>query len=179
MGDGSIILNISIELSINIYFKVKIMDIKKLFVVGLFLVAVVSMAAISAETANEALNITLDDIQFKIPEGYEVVEQEVDAENDINETEDIDGTAIDNETSTEYKNAAGDELEIKIGARDNQKIDSINPAGAEKKNIAGKDGFLIKDTDDGKDQFKFEYLQDGKIVKITAVSEDIISQVIA
>ena len=32
--------------------------------------------------------------------------------------------------------------------------------------------------DDGKNKFKFEYLQDGKIVKITAVNEDIISNAI-
>ncbi|MEE0943258.1 MAG: hypothetical protein UIB63_09115 [Methanobrevibacter sp.] len=37
----------------------------------------------------------------------------------------------------------------------------------------------VKEKDDGKDKYKFEYLQDGKIVKISAVSENIISQVIA
>ena len=67
-------------------------------------------------------------------------------------------------------------MEIQVGSKNNQKIDSINPGG-DKKNIAGKDGFLIKDMDDGKNKYKFEYLQDGKIVKITAVSEDIIGQV--
>ncbi|AMD18334.1 hypothetical protein TL18_10130 [Methanobrevibacter sp. YE315] len=151
------------------------MNMKRLLVLGVFLFAVVSMAAISAETTQE---ITLDGIHFKIPEGYTAVEKELDAAN-LTETEDIDGTAVDTEASSEYKNAAGDELEFKVGTRDNQKIDSINPANAEKKNIAGKDGFLIKESDDGKDKFEFEYLQDGKIVKITAVSEDIISQVIA
>ena len=151
------------------------MNMKRLLVLGVFLFAVVSMATISAETTQE---ITLDGIHFKIPEGYTAVEKELDAAN-LTETEDIDGTAVDTEVTSEYKNAAGDELEFQVGARDNQKIDSINPANAEKKNIAGKDGFLIKETDDSKDKFEFEYLQDGKIVKITAVSEDIISQVIA
>ena len=69
-------------------------------------------------------------------------------------------------------------LNVHVGVKNNQKIDSINPGG-EKKTISGKDGFLIKEKDDGKDKYKFEYLQDGKIVKISAVSEDIISQVIA
>lgn len=150
---------------------------KKILVVGLFILAVFSIAAISAETVTEELNITLDGIQFKIPEGYTAVEKELDASNP-NETEDIDGTAVDTETSAEFKNAAGDELELKVGSRNNQKIDSINPANAEKKNISGKEGYLIKESDDGKDKYKFEYLQDGKIVKITAVSEDIISKVI-
>ena len=71
-----------------------------------------------------------------------------------------------------------DKLNVHVGVKNNQKIDSINPGG-EKKTISGKDGFLIKEKDDGKDKYKFEYLQDGKIVKISAVSEDIISQVIA
>lgn len=59
-----------------------------------------------------------------------------------------------------------------------KKIESINPVGYEQKTIAGKDGFFKKDIDDGVDQFKFEYLEDGKLVKIQAPSEEMISQVI-
>lgn len=152
---------------------------KRLLVLGVFLLAVISLATVSAETATEQLNITLDGIQFKIPEGYNAVEQQTEA-SEAGDSEDIDGTAVDSETTSEFQNAAGDELELKVGSRDNQKIDSINPANAEHKKIAGKDGFLIKESDDDdKDKYEFLYLQDGKIVKITAVSEDIISQVIA
>ena len=153
------------------------MDVKKLLALGLVLVAIVStMAVISAE--NDA-TITLDGIKFNIPEGYNAVEQEID-EGDADDVEDIDGTQVDTETTAEYQNAAGDELELKVGARDNQTIDSISPAGGENKTIAGKEGYLIVDTDDDdNDKYSFEYVEDGKLVRITAVSEDIISQVIA
>lgn len=149
------------------------MDMKKVLVLGLFLVVVVS--AVAAISATEEL--TLDGIQFKIPDGYNVVEKSTDTSNS-DDKEDIDGTPVDTEVNAEYKNAAGDKLEFKVGTKNNGKIDSINPANAQKKQIAGKDGFLIKEVDDGKDKYNFEYLQDGKLVKITAVSEDIISQVI-
>ena len=148
------------------------MDKKKVLVLALFLVVVVStVAAISATE-----ELTLEGIKFKIPDGYSSIEKETDV-SDSNDVEDIDGTADESKKTSEYSNAAGDELEIQVGSKNNQKIDSINPGG-DKKNIAGKDGFLIKDMDDGKNKYKFEYLQDGKIVKITAVSEDIIGQVI-
>lgn len=147
---------------------------KKVLVIGLLLVvALSSVAAISA-----VQELTLDGIKFNIPDGYSISEKQTDSSKPT-DVEHIDGTPVDTEMTSEYKNSAGDELEIEVGSRNNQKIDSINPANSQKKQIAGKDGFLIKDVDDGKDKYKFEYLQDGKIVKISAVSEDIISQVIA
>lgn len=146
---------------------------KKILVLALFLVVVVStVAAISASE-----DLTLEGIKFNIPDGYSLIEQETDATEGA-DTEHMDGTAVDSEVSSEYKNSAGDKLNVHVGVKNNQKIDSINPGG-EKKTISGKDGFFIKEKDDGKDKYKFEYLQDGKIVKISAVSEDIISQVIA
>ena len=149
------------------------MDMKKILVLALFLVVVVStVAAISASE-----DLTLEGIKFNIPDGYSLIEQETDATEGA-DTEHMDGTAVDSEVSSEYKNSAGDKLNVHVGVKNNQKIDSINPGG-EKKTISGKDGFFIKEKDDGKDKYKFEYLQDGKIVKISAVSEDIISQVIA
>ena len=149
------------------------MDMKKILVLALFLVVVVStVAAISASE-----DLTLEGIKFNVPDGYSLMEQETDA-NEGADTEHMDGTAVDKEVTSEYKNSAGDKLNVHVGVKNNQKIDSINPGG-EKKTISGKDGFFIKEKDDGKDKYKFEYLQDGKIVKISAVSEDIISQVIA
>lgn len=146
---------------------------KKILVLALFLVVVVStVAAISASE-----DLTLEGIKFNIPDGYSVMEQETDATEGA-DVEHMDGTAVDKEVTSEYKNSAGDKLNVHVGVKNNQKIDSINPGG-EKKTISGKDGFIIKEKDDGKDKYKFEYLQDGKIVKISAVSEDIISQVIA
>ena len=145
---------------------------KKILVLALFLVVVVStVAAISASE-----DLTLEGIKFNIPDGYSLIEQETDATEGA-DTEHMDGTAVDSEVTSEYKNSAGDELKFHVGVKNNKKIDSINPGG-EKKTISGKDGFIIKEKDDGKDKYKFEYLQDGKIVKISAVSEDIISQAI-
>lgn len=151
------------------------MNMKRLLVLGIFLVAAVStIAVISAESGQ---TINLEGIQFTIPDGYTAVEQDADASH-AGDIEDMDGTAVDSEKSSEYRNAAGDELKIKVGTRNNGQIDSINPIG-ENKTISGKTGYLSKEMDDGRDQYNFEYLQDGKIVKVTAVSEDIISQVIA
>ncbi len=146
---------------------------KKVLVLGLFIVVVLS--AVTVISASEEL--TLEGIKFNIPDGYSLIEQETDATEGA-DTEHMDGTAVDSEVTSEYKNSAGDKLNVHVGVKNNQKIDSINPGG-EKKTISGKDGFIIKEKDDGKDKYKFEYLQDGKIVKISAVSEDIISQVIA
>ena len=154
---------------------------KKILVLGLFLVVVASaIAAISA--ANEEL--TLEGIHFNIPDGYKAVEQQLEANETDDDTgaiekQDIDGITVDTEVTSKFKNSAGDELELEIGIQDGKKIDKINPTGAEAKKIADKDGFLIKGTDDGKDKYEFFYIEDGKLVKITAVSDDIISQVIS
>jgi len=126
-------------------------------------------------------NLTINGINFKVPSGFEQVDSDT-SMNDDNFTDDnskdikdIDGTAVDLATSVDFNNTNGQKLEVQVGIRSNdQKIESINPANAEQKEIAGKQGYLIKDGD----QVKFEYLQDGKIVKIEASNEDIISQVI-
>ena len=118
------------------------------------------------------------------PDGFEDVESDSDSsgldEDGEKEVEDIDGTPIDSKLSKEFKNSAGEKLEIEVGIKaNNEKIDKINLANAEQKTIAGKEGFLIKEVDDGKNKYKFEYLEDGKLVKIVANSEDVINQVIA
>ena len=149
---------------------------KKVLVLALLLVVIAStVAAISAESASN--EITLSGIKFKIPDGYNAIENEIET-NATNDIHDIENIAVDKQLTAEYKNSAGDALEFEIGEKINHTINDINPANWGKKTINGKDGFLIKDTDDGKDKYKFMYLQDGKLVKISAVSEDIISQVI-
>ena len=180
------------------------MNFKRLLILGLILIAVsTTFSAISAETTTTSQskllvdnNLTLNGLQFIIPDGFEEVESDVDnVEKDIDsfgdddsetdnfdskDVEDIDGTAVDAATTCEFKNSANEKLEIQVGIKGNdQKIESINPAGYEQKNIAGKDGFFKKDSDDGKDQFKFQYLEDGKIVKITATNEDLINKLLA
>ena len=114
---------------------------KKILVLALFLVVVVStVAAISASE-----DLTLEGIKFNIPDGYSLIEQETDATEGA-DTEHMDGTAVDKEVTSEYKNSAGDKLNVHVGVKNNQKIDSINPGG-EKKTISGKDGFIIKEKD--------------------------------
>lgn len=148
------------------------MDMKKVFVLGLLLVVAVS--AVAAISATE--EVALDGIHFKLPNGYNPYESDTDAA-EPGDSEDIDGTIVDKVATSEYINAAGDKLEFKVGEK-NGGIISINPLNAQNKTIAGKNGFLIKELDDGKEKYKFEYLQDGKLVRITAVSVDIINQTI-
>ena len=93
--------------------------------------------------------------------------------------EHMEGTQVDTEVSRDYINSNGEKLDIKVGSRANSKIDIINIAGAQKKTIAGKEGFFWTEMDDGRTEYKFEYLQDGKIVKIVTNSEDVINQVLA
>jgi len=173
------------------------MDIKKILILALILIALcASFTALSAESKSVSGSkllvdnkLTLNGVNFIIPDGYEETDSDSDnadmdnTDTDSNMemgTEDIDGTAVDNAESSEFKNSAGDKIEVKVGIKaNNEKIQSINPANAEQKTIAGKEGYLIKGTNDGKDEFKFEYLQDGKIVKITASNEDIINSLIA
>ena len=136
------------------------------------------MAAVSAiALVSAAETVTLDGIQFKIPDGFNLTEQDSDA-SEPGDSEDVEGTPVDTENSKEYINAAGEKLELKVGSKNNQKIDKLTPVG-EKKNIAGKDGYFYTETDDGRTEYKFEYLQDGKVVKINAPSEDIIKSVIS
>ena len=121
----------------------------------------------------------MNGFHFKIPDGYQEVDVDMDTSK-MGDKEDIDGTVVDAKVSDDFKNSAGDKIEITVGVKsNNQKIESINPAGFEKKNITGKDGFLKKEVDDGKDKYKFEYLQNDKLVKIEAKAEYVISSIIA
>lgn len=168
------------------------MNMKKLLILGLILIAFsTTLTALSADekVTSESMTLvnnklTINDINFTIPDGFEDVESDSDSsgldENGEKEVEDIDGTPIDSKLSKEFKNSAGEKLEIEVGIKaNNEKIDKINLANAEQKTIAGKEGFLVKEVDDGKNEYKFEYLEDGKLVKIVANSEDVINQVIA
>lgn len=168
------------------------MNMKKLLILGLILIAFsTTLTALSADekVTSESMTLvnnklTINDINFNIPDGFEDVESDSDSsgldEDGEKEVEDIDGTPIDSKLSKEFKNSAGEKLEIEVGIKaNNEKIDKINLANAEQKTIAGKEGFLIKEVDDGKNEYKFEYLEDGKLVKIVANSEDVINQVIA
>ena len=90
---------------------------KKILVLALFLVVVVStVAAISASE-----DLTLEGIKFNIPDGYSLIEQETDATEGA-DTEHMDGTAVDKEVTSEYKNSAGDKLNVHVGVKNNQKI---------------------------------------------------------
>lgn len=174
------------------------MNFKKILTICLILVAMastVSVISATEENTNATVTgiefengvLTINDIQFKIPEGYSLVKNENDTDSD-DDGEDIDGTRVDVKNTCEFKNSTSDEINIEVGTlNDGKKIESINPANFKKKNIAGKDGFLKIDTDNDKDdddkndnddKYEFEYLEDGKLVKISASSEDIINQLL-
>ena len=135
---------------------------KKVLILGLFLVAAVAtIAAISA--ASEG--VTIEGINFTIPDGYKAVEKQLEANETDDDTgakerEDIEGTPVDKKITNEYKNSAGDEIEIEVGIQDGKDIDKINPSGYGAKKIGDKDGFFINGTEDGKTKCSFLYIQD-------------------
>ncbi len=157
--------------------------IKKLLILGLALLAVTcTMAAISADDVAvsqktvENGTLTLNGLQFKIPTGYTEVESDQDASTP-GDAEHIDGTTVDTEVSADFVNG-GEKLDIKVGAKNNGAIDTINLPNAQKKTFAGQEGYYWTEMDDGRTEYNFEYLKDGKIVKIETYNENIISQVI-
>ena len=163
----------------------KKINLKNILIMALALMAVTcTVAAVSADDVCAATStvqsgtLTLNDIQFKIPNGFTAVESDLD-HSEAGDAEHMEGTQVDTEVSRDYINSNGEKLDIKVGSRANSKIDIINIAGAQKKTIAGKEGFFWTEMDDGRTEYKFEYLQDGKIVKIVTNSEDVINQVLA
>lgn len=163
------------------------MKVNKILILSLFFIALIgglaTIAAVdyvstSTGTSMSQTTLTIDDIQFNIPQGYVSVENDTDT-SDADDLEDVDGTKVDTQLTSEYKSGAGDKIKITVGSLANdQKIESISNTAGTNTTIANKEGFLFKDVDDGKDICIFEYLQDGKIVKIEAFNEDIIAQVI-
>ena len=158
-------------------------SIKKLLILGLALMAVTcTMAAISADDVAvtqktvENGTLTINGLQFKIPTGFTEVESDQEASTP-GDAEHIDGTTVDTEVSADFVNG-GEKLDIKVGAKNNGTVDTINLPNAQKKTIGGKEGFFWTETDDGKTEYKFEFLQDGKIVKIETYNEALINQVL-
>ena len=165
--------------------KMKKINLKNILIMALALMAVTcTVAAVSADDVSAAANnvqngtLTLSDLQFKIPTGFTAVESDQD-NSEAGDAEHMEGTQVDTEVSRDYINTNGEKLDIKVGSRANSKIDTINIPGAQKKTIAGKEGFFWTEMDDGRTEYKFEYLQDGKIVKIVTNNEDVINQVLS
>ncbi len=163
----------------------KKLNLKNILIMALALMAVTcTVAAVSADDVSAATNtvqsgtLTLNDIQFKIPNGFTAVESDQD-NLEAGDAEHMDGTQVDTEVSQDYISTNGEKLDIQVGSRANSKIDTLNLPNAQKKTIAGKDGFFWTEMDDGKTEYKFEYIQDGKIVKIVTNNEDVINQVLA
>ena len=117
-------------------------------------------------------------MQFKIPSQFTQVEADQD-NSEQGDSEHIDGTTVDKEVSADFRNPNGEKLDIKVGTKTNSKIDSINLPATQKKTIACKEGYFWTEMDDGITEYKFEYLNNGKIVKIETNNENLISQVIA
>jgi len=156
------------------------MDMKnRLLMFGLIFLA----AGLLITSSNAAQDTTINDVHFKVLDGFNPHESDVDTthrDEDGIDTEDIDGTVVDSKVTKEYINSNGDKLELTVGVLKNGKqIQNINAYGYTKKVINGKDGYFKTEMDDGRQQYKFQYLQDGKLVKIEAPSEDSISKVMA
>ncbi len=163
----------------------KKINLKNILIMALALMAVTcTVAAVSADDVSAAANnvqngtLTLSDLQFKIPTGFTAVESDQD-NSEAGDAEHMEGTQVDTEVSRDYINTNGEKLDIKVGSRANSKIDTINIPGAQKKTIAGKEGFFWTEMDDGRTEYKFVYLQDGKIVKIVTNNEDVINHVLS
>ena len=161
------------------------MNIKKILMLGLVLIAALStMTALSAtnNTSNSTStvqdgSITIENLNFKIPTGFNQVERE----NDVStpsDSGDISGCVVDRKTKVDFRNANGEKLDINVGVKNNGSIDTIN-LGTGKKTINGKEGYFWTETDDGRTEYKFQYLNDGKVVKIETNNEALLNQVVA
>ncbi len=155
------------------------MKLKDILILGLLLVAAIGVIG----TVSAAQDVTINDVHFKVLDGFNLHESDVDTthrDEDGTDTEDINGTVVDSKVTKEYINSNGDKLELTVSVLKNgKKIENITASGYTKKSINGKDGFFKTEMDDGRQQYKFQYLQDGKLVKIEAPNEESISKVMA
>ena len=140
-------------------------------------------AGLFISSSNAAQDANINGEHLKVLDGFNPYESDVDTthmDEDGLDTETIDGIVVDNKVTKEYINNNGDKLELTVGVLNNGKqIQSLNAYGYSKKSIAGKDGYFKTEMDDGRQQYKFQYLKDGKLIKIEAPTEDAISKVIA
>lgn len=153
------------------------MNIKDILILGCILVAVAGILG----TVSAGQDVNINEVHFNVLDGFNQIESDVDTthtDEDGLDVEDIDGTRVDSKVTKEYVNGNGDKLELTVGILNNgKKIDSLNAYGYSKKSIAGKDGFFKTEMDDGRQQYKFQYIQDGKLVKIESPTEDGINKV--
>ena len=160
------------------------MNMKKMLMFGLVLIAALStMTALSAtnDTTNSTTNngtITIENLNFKLPAGYTEVEHDSDTST-ATDSEDIDGTVVDKESSSEFRNDNGEIIKVKVGKRSSGKIDTLNFPGTQEKTINGKQGYFWTEMHNGKTEYKFEYLNDGKVIKIVTNSEDTLNQILS
>jgi len=153
------------------------MKMKDILILGIFLVVVAGFLA----TASAAQDVNINNVHLNVLDGFNQIESDVDSthmDEDGLDTEDINGTVVDNKVTLEYMNGNGDKLELTVGVLNGKNIQSLNAYGYAKKSIAGKDGYFKTEMDDGRQQYKFQYLQDGKLVKVEAPTEADISKVI-
>lgn len=108
------------------------MNIKKILIMGLILIAASTLVStISAEDVLVTNELTLNEVQFKIPDGFTAIEKDFDSsgdevDDDGVDTEDIDGTVVDTKVSSEFINSANQKLEITVGTLANDKKNRIH-----------------------------------------------------
>ncbi|MBR0471531.1 MAG: hypothetical protein IJI98_02405 [Methanosphaera sp.] len=153
------------------------MNLKNILMIGLILIAAGSLIT----AVNAAENVNINGENLNVLDGFKAYESDVDTthmDEDGLDVEDIDGTRVDNKITREYINSNGDKLELTVGVLNNGKpVQTLNAYGYTKKVINGKDGYYKTEMDDGRQQYKFQYIKDGKLVKIEAPNEDSISKV--
>ena len=150
---------------------------KSILMLGILLLA----AGTLATAVDAAENVNINGENLKVLDGFKAYESDVDTTHMDDgglDVEDIDGTRVDNKVTREYINSNGDKLELTVGVLNNGKpVQALNAYGYTKKVINGKDGYFKTEMDDGRQQYKFQYIKDGKLVKIEAPSEDSIGKV--
>ena len=93
---------------------------KNILILGLILV--LAGGFVTATSATQTVNI--HDVNLKVLDGFNPYESDVDTthmDKDGLDTEDIDGTIVDNKITKEYINSNGDKLELTVGVLNNGK----------------------------------------------------------
>jgi len=100
------------------------MKMKDILILGIFLVVAAGFLA----TASAAQDVNINNVRLNVLDGFNQIESDVDSthmDEDGLDTEDIDGTVVDNKVTREYMNGNGDKLELTVGVLNGKNIQSL------------------------------------------------------
>lgn len=134
------------------------------------LVAVLAISAVGCVVASES-QITISDVDFNIPSGFveDTVQEVVNQQKQSGSVSYVENAKVFTNNKTE--------VALLVSEYDGFEIDTdfLKTLGGEAKTIGGVDGYITED-----DGFHvFSYSKDGKLVVISAESEDLIDQFIS